>query len=438
MIVLAQLAALLGATTAHLDHYERDSPESYVFGVAFAALLFLGGHLADRVGGRRTLVIGLSGLAAAAVLGGTGGADYPAVLITARALQGGFGALVTAAALALVTTAFPEPKERRKAFGVYATVSLGGPVLQMVTTGSTGLGVDLAVVTVLALIALAATRVLPHDLTDRLDRTGTRFDVPGVLLSALGVAALGYGFANASPNWNNALVVGPLVVGLLLCAAFLWRQSVASNPLLPSYVLKERNRLGGFLTMVLAGAGVLALVPALARILMWSLDHSVSGAGLAMLPMVAAIAISASLIAPRLLNRSVAPRVLIVAGLVITPLGVALGIVGIESGVGRMGLQLSMTLAGLGAGLAFMPIFATVTAAGTATGLHRHSGGASAALLTAQAVGGGLGAALVGSVGAPPWWAVLCTLLAALIAGLMVTGRDLVPTGVQLAPNHRP
>ncbi|WP_328943215.1 MFS transporter [Streptomyces sp. NBC_00250] len=443
VIVLAQLAALFGATAGHQDYYEHDSPESYAFGVTFAALLFLGGHLADRVGGRRTLVIGLSGLAVASVLGiASAGADLT-VLITARVLQGGFGALVTAAALALVSTAFPEQKGRRKAFGVYASVSLGGPALPMVTTGAMGWGPALGIVVILALISLAASRVLP---LDRPDRTGTRFDVPGILLGTLGVGALGYGFANVSPNWNNPLVIGPLVVGLLLCAAFLWRQSVASSPLLPSYALKERNRLGGFLTMLLAAVGVLALVPALTRILMWSFGHSVAETGLAMLPMVVAIALSASLIAPRLLNRSVAPRVLIASGLVITPFGVALGIFGIENGGGNALLQPSMILAGLGAGLAFMPIFATVTAPETAAviapvtaaGPDRYAGGASAALLTAQAVGGGLGAALVGGIDAPPWWAVLCTLLAALTAGLTVTGRGLVPPGEQLAPNHRP
>ncbi|MFD3991943.1 MFS transporter [Streptomyces sp. NPDC058583] len=422
VIVLAQLAVLLGATTVDPYSHDPDSPETYAFAVAFAALLLLGGHIADRVGGRRTLVIGLSGLAAASVLGGAGLSFGPAVLITTRVLQGGFGALVTAAALALVTTAFPEPKQRMKAFGVYATVSVGGPVLETLTTGSLGAGWDLLTVTVLALIALGSARVLPHG---RPDRTGTRFDGPGVLLGTLGIAALGYGFANVSPNWSSPLVIVPLVVGLLLCAAFLWHQSVTSNPLLPPYVLKERNRLGGFLTMVLAGTGALALAPALAGILIFDFGYPVPNAGIAMAPMLAALLISASLIAPRLLNRSVAPRVLIVAGLVITPIGVAGSILAIKSGGGNTALLPAVILAGLGAGLAFMPVFATVTSGG----LYRHVGAASAAVLTAQAVGGGLGSALPSDMGAPPWWAVLCLLLAALTAGLMVTDKGPVPRG---------
>ncbi|MET9541062.1 bifunctional serine/threonine protein kinase/MFS transporter [Streptomyces sp. NPDC006553] len=395
VIVLAQLAVLLAATTANPYFDDLDSPALYAFVVPYAALLLLGGHLADRAGGRRTLLIGLSGFATVSALGSAGVAFGPALLITARVLQGGFGALVTAAALALVTTAFPRPMERMRAFGVYATISVGGPVLERFMTGSLPWGPVLGVVAILALIALGAARVLPHD---RPGRWSTRFDLPGVLLGTVGIAALGYGFANVSPNWGNALVVVPLVAGLLLCAAFLWHESVTSNPLLPPYVLKEPNRLGGFLTMVLAGAGALALFPALARILMSNFGYSVAGAGLAMAPMVAAIVISASLLAPHLLNRSAAPRVLIVAGLVITPIGVAWGILAIESGGGNTALLPPMVLAGLGAGLAFMPIFATVSS----TGLHRYSGAASAALLTAQAMGGGLGAALLGDMGAPP------------------------------------
>ncbi|MCX5232728.1 hypothetical protein [Streptomyces sp. NBC_00233] len=117
----------------------------------------------------------------------------------------------------------------------------------------------------------------------------------------------------------------------------------------------------------------------------------------------------------------------------ITPIGVAWGILAIESGGGNTALLPPMVLAGLGAGLAFMPIFATVSS----TGLHRYSGAASAALLTAQAMGGGLGAALLGDMGAPPWWAVLCLLLAGLTAGLMVRDKGTVPPGGQPALHHR-
>ncbi|MFC9592393.1 bifunctional serine/threonine protein kinase/MFS transporter [Streptomyces sp. NPDC056944] len=422
VIVLAQLAALIGATTR--DPFDfmhgREYPESFAFTVPFAALLLLGGHLADRLGARRTLVVGLSGLAAASVLGGSVAGFSPGALLAPRALQGGFAALVTAAALTLVATAFPEPRARARAFGVYVTAAVGGPVVALLAAESIGWGPAFGIVVLLSLIALAGTRALPQD---RPDRARGRFDLPGALLGALGAGALAYGPAMAAPTWGDALVVGPLVGGLVLLAAFLWRQGVAAHPLLPPYVLTDRNRLGGLLAMLLAGAGVLSLMPPLVRMLMGVSGDSFALAGLAMLPLVAAVAVGATMAGPRLLHRGVAPRVLVVSGLVITPLGVALTIVGIESGAGYAALLPAMAAAGLGIGLAFMPLFATVVA----PGLGGHSGAASAAVVTAQTLGTGIGAALVAGWGGPPWWAVLFLLLAGLVAGLMVTYRSPLP-----------
>ncbi|GGT24628.1 hypothetical protein GCM10010222_78300 [Streptomyces tanashiensis] len=421
VIVLAQLAALFGATTQDPFQHSlgRDLPEAYAFAVPFAALLLLGGHLADRLGGRRTLVVGLTGLVAACVLGGSAGASVPAVLVAARVLQGGFAALVTAAALTLVATAFPGPRARARAFGVYATAAVSGPAVGIATL-EMGWGVVLSIVVLLALIALAGARVLPQD---RPDRTGARFDLAGVLLGALGTAALLYGSVKMWPDWGSPLALGLLAGGVVLLAVFLGWQSAAAHPLLPPYVLKDRNRLGGLLAVLLSGAGILALIPSLAFMLMWEFGYSTLVGGLAMLPMVATVAVGATLISPRLLGRGVAPRVLVVAGLVITPIGVALTIVGLQSGAAYTAMLPAMMVAGLGIGLAFMPLFAAVVTAG----LGGHTGGAAAAVVTAQTVGTALGTALFVGWGGPPWWAVLLLLIAGLVAGLMVTSRTPAP-----------
>ncbi|MFF8379249.1 bifunctional serine/threonine protein kinase/MFS transporter [Streptomyces sp. NPDC015661] len=416
VIVLAQLAVLLGAVAHDPFGLDRENPELYSFAVPFAALLLLGGHLADRLGARRTLVVGLTGLVAACVLRGFAVEIAPtAVLITARVLQGGFGALVTAAALTLVATAFPEPGARARAFGVYATAGIGAPIVAF-QLAWLDWGPVLGIAAVLAVIALAGVRVLPQH---RPDRTGTRFDLPGVLLGAFATALLMYGSIKATHGWGGPLAMGLLVGGAAVLGGFLGWQSIASHPLLPPYVLKDRNRLGGLLAMLLAGAGILALLPPLASILVWDLGYSLPQAGLALLPMVAAIAVAAVLVAPRLLRRRTAPRVLVVAGLVLTPLGVALTIVAVEGGAGYPVLLPATLLAGLGIGLAFMPLFAIVVAAG----LGRHTGAAAAAAVTAQTLGTEFGAAAAVGHGGPPWWAVVCLLLAGLVTGLLVTTR---------------
>ncbi|MFZ3469929.1 bifunctional serine/threonine protein kinase/MFS transporter [Streptomyces sp. 4.24] len=416
VIALAQLAVLLGAGGPDAFRVGQVSPAFvFCFAVPFGALLLLGGHLVDRVGGKRMLITGLAGLAATSAVSGVTSAFAAEPLLLARCLQGASGALVTAAALALVATGFPEQKQRTGAFGVYATLSVAGPVLGLLMAGWLSWGPTLTAVTLLALIALAGTRVLPDD---RPDRPGTRFDLPGALLGALGTGGLVYGSLRVSQTWSDSpaeiwadpLVFAPLAGGVVLLLAFAWWQSRASAPLLPPYVLKDRGRLGGFLALLLAGTGL----PALALLLVQVVGYSAGGTSLAMLPVVAGLAVGSTQAAPRLLRRGVAPRVLIGTGLVVATLGMAMTISGIQGGGGYPAVLPFMILVGLGSGLAFMPAFATATA----DTLPRHTGAASAAVLAAQLVGAGIGTALANSLQSVPWWAVGCLLAAALTATL--------------------
>ncbi|CAM5425749.1 hypothetical protein SAVIM338S_02388 [Streptomyces avidinii] len=416
VIALAQLAVLLGAGGPDAFRIGQVSPEFvFCFAVPFGALLLLGGHLVDRLGGKRMLITGLAGLAATAALSGATSAFAAEPLLLARCLQGASGALVTAAALALVASGFPEQKQRTGAFGVYATIGFAGPVLGLLLAKWLSWGLLLTVVTLLALIALAGTRVLPDD---RPDRPGTRFDLPGVLLGALGTGGLVYGTLRVSQIWSDSpgeiwadqLVFSTLAGGVVLLLAFAWWQSRASAPLLPPYVLKDRGRLGGVLALLLAGAGL----PVLAILLAQVVGYSEAGTSLAMLPVVAGLAIGATQAAPRLLRRGAAPRVLIGTGLVLATLGVAMTISGIQGGGAYPAVLPFMILTGLGSGLAFMPAFATATAAT----LPQHTGAASAAVVTAQLVGAATGTALVNSLQVVPWWAVACLLAAALTATL--------------------
>ncbi|WP_406501107.1 bifunctional serine/threonine protein kinase/MFS transporter [Streptomyces sp. NBC_01590] len=426
VIALAQLAVLFATTIGDWYHvYGEYSVMSYAFAVAFVGLLLPGGHVADRVGRRRALVIGLAGFAAAGLLCAVS-AVFPessrmAAIILGRVLQGGFGALVTAAALAMVATGFTEPKERIRAFGLYASVSVCGPVLGLLATEPLGPGPMLGIGVLLTLIALAGIRVLPND---RPDRTGARFDLPGVLLGSLGPAALAYGLAQAPRDgWDTPQVTVAILGGLVLLMTFLWWQDRTPAPLLPPHVLRDRSRLGGFLAMFLVGIGILCLMPPLALMMGEESGHS-RPLVLPMLPMLAAIVIGATQISPRLLRRAVPPRRLVVAGLLITPIGLALGIIAIGADAPYVELLPGVIIAGLGIGLVFTPLFATATTAVA----PQHSGTAAGALIAGQFVGQGLGTAVYDSLNGPPWWAVVCLLLAGLVAGRMVTAETPAPT----------
>ncbi|MEU9988398.1 MFS transporter [Streptomyces sp. NPDC048045] len=445
MIVLAQLTVLFEATTFNLAlpyvradlHLDLGGPFSLptVRGLAFGAVLLLGGHLADLVGRRRTLIVGLAGFAVASVLGGA--APTPTTLTMAFALQGVFAALLTPSALALVSTGFTDPKERRRALGIYVAISVGGAALTMPVAGSLMEQLDWRVceyaAVPLAVIALAGALTLVHD---RPGGSGASFDLPGVLLGCGAVAALTVGLDRARTlGWTSPLVLVLLVAGPLLLAAF-WRwQTRASSPLVAPYVLKDRSRVGGHLALILSGAAVFALTTALDFYLRAIRGYAPAAAGVAFLPLGLAIVVGATQVSARLLDRT-GPRALIVAGLVTAACGLAL-LTALTAGGGYATQVLpGMLLGGVGLGTAFMPLFALATDAVA----PQHSGGASAAVTTTQQLGPVLGSALLsavfatrldawpsgGAVGGSPaafGCAAAGALLAALLAGLLITAR---------------
>ncbi|WP_330329866.1 bifunctional serine/threonine protein kinase/MFS transporter [Streptomyces sp. NBC_00536] len=410
------------------------------YALAFGALLLLGGHLADLVGRKRMLIAGVVGFAAACALGGAAG-DV-GTLEWARALQGVFGALLSASALSLVAGGFTDPKERGRAFGVYATVVGSGSVLGLCTSGwlveSMSWRWTFYSGVVLAVIALVGVLTLVHD---RPGTTGARPDPVGAVLGSAGLTALTFGLVGAQPSgWSlTPLLLLQFGGGVLLLVAFAWWQSSTSHPVLPV----DRNRVGAFLAMALGGVGLFTFLAAMTFYLQFVHGASPLDAGLNLLPMVAATALTATLITPRLMRRA-APRVLIVAGLVLTALGLAL-LAGLAIDSGYMTLALSGSLiAGLGSGLAVPSLLAVTT--GTAV---QHSGGASGVITAAQQLGGSIGAAVLSTTIASRvtgaraasvlpsqlarelqhgyattlWWSCGATLLAALLAALLITTR---------------
>ncbi|MDD9379405.1 MDR family MFS transporter [Streptomyces sp. ZAF1911] len=401
--------------------------------VVFGGLLLLGGRIVDRVGRRQSVIIGLVGFAVACALGGA--ASSSAMLISARALQGAFAALLTPAALSLVSTGFTDPKGRGRAFGVYAALAGGGSVLGLFAGGfaynlvwrwSFYVAVPIAVIALLVALALPRDRPAP---------AGARLDVPGLLLGSTALAALIYGLhAGGWHGWTAPLTLFPLVGGAVLLGAFLWQQSRASSPMLAGAVLGDRNRLGALLVVFLAGIGTLLLFAFLNFWIREVLGYSANGTALLLLPMAAAIPIGSTQVSARLTPR-VAPGILIAVGMALTAAGL-LVLTGLESGGPSVPVVLSGSIVtGLGIGLAYVPVFDIATA-----GIDPRQAGATAGVIgTAQQLGEAIGVVLLTVTVAESsavdfqerlsgyadtlWWALGVVLLAAVLAGLMVNAR---------------
>ncbi|MFB8209244.1 bifunctional serine/threonine protein kinase/MFS transporter [Streptomyces sp. NPDC056010] len=423
VIVVAQLAVLAGAVLGNpagphggMTAYPTSAPVSYAFAVAFAAMLVPGGHIADRLGRRRSLITGVAGFAVSGVLSGLGLlAGATPLLLAGRALQGGFGALATAGALA--TVAAGSRGGGGRGFGAYAAASACGPVLGLLGSDALAFmarGPLTAVAPALALLALTGARTLPPDSPARTD--GAAADLPGALLGFLGAGAVMYGLVGipSAGKVDSEAVVG-LGVGAALLIAFAVRQRTASAPLLPPYILRDRARRGGLLTMGLVGFGVLSLLPPLADMMGDEFSHSAPWKG-PMLPMLVAVAVSGGGLAPRLLRDGMTPARMAVTGLPTTAAGVALGILAIESDSGYAALSACLIVAGIGIGLTLTALFTAALTDAT----PRHSGATAGALMTAQSLSATLGTGLYTLLNGPPWWAALCMLLAAVTAGRML------------------
>ena len=143
VLALAQLMVVLDATIVNiaLPSAQRAlgfsvSDRQWVvtaYALAFGSLLLLGGRLADIVGRRRMFLIGLAGFAAASAVGGAA-ANF-AILVSARAAQGIFGAMLAPAALSLLAVTFTEPRERSRAFAVFSAVAGGGAAIGLLLGG---------------------------------------------------------------------------------------------------------------------------------------------------------------------------------------------------------------------------------------------------------------------------------------------------------------
>jgi EmrB/QacA subfamily drug resistance transporter len=405
-IALAQLMVVLDATivnialpSAQTDLGISDGNRQWVvtaYALAFGGLLLFGGRIADKWGRKRAFVIGLAGFALASALGGA--ATTGPMMFGARALQGVFGALLAPAALSLLAVMFTDAKERAKAFGIYGAIAGGGGAVGLIVGGFLTeylnwrwtFFVNIPFAVVAALGALFVIRE-PQG-----GRNRSPLDIPGVVLSSLGLIALVYGFTRAeSDGWGDGVTVAMFIASAVLLLAFVVVEARVKAPLLPLRVVTDRNRGGIYLSLGLAIIGMFGLFLFLTYYLQVVKGYTPVKTGFAFLPMVAGMITGSTQIGARLMTR-VPARFLMGPGFLVAALGMLiLTQLKIDSSYGTQLLP-AMLLLGLGMGTAFMPAMSLAT-----QGVQpRDAGVASAMVNTSQQVGGAIGTALLNTIAA--------------------------------------
>src|SRR5208282_4204589 len=254
VIGLAQLMVVLDLTVMNIAlpsaqralHFTTVDRQWVVtaYSLAFGSLLLLGGRLADLLGRKVTFLTGLAGFAGVSAIGGAS-VNFT-MLVTARACQGVFAALLVPSALSLLTTTFTEPKDRGKAFAVYGAIAGAGGGIGLLLGGALTEYLSwrwcMYVNLVFAGVAFTGGALL---LTRQPSPSKPKLDIPGVLLVSGAVFCLVYGFSNAATHsWHTPSSYGFIAAGVALLAAFAAWQGRAAHPLLPPRVVLDRNRGG--------------------------------------------------------------------------------------------------------------------------------------------------------------------------------------------------
>ncbi len=398
MIVLDSTVVNIALPTAQLDLGFSDTARQWVvtaYALAFGSLLLLGGRIADVIGRKWVFIGGLVGFALASAVGGA--ATNVGMLITARAVQGAFAALLAPAILSLVTTTFTEANDRGKAFGIFGAIAGAGASIGLLLGGFlteyANWRATMYVNLIFAAVALVGglAWLAHHKALER-----PKLDLPGTIFVSAGLFSLVYGFSRAETDgWSDPFTIGLLVAAAALLVTFVLIERRIAHPLLPMRVVTDRNRGGAYLAMFAASAGLFAVFLFLTYYLQRSQGYSAVQTGVAFLPMTGMIIVVASAGSTLLVQR-VTSRLLIPLGMAISALAMyLLTHISLDSTY-VVNILPATLLMGVGLGLVFAPSFSLATLGVAAT----DSGVASAMVNTMQQVGGSIGTALLNTIAA--------------------------------------
>jgi EmrB/QacA subfamily drug resistance transporter len=403
IVAIAQLMVVLDATivTIALPSAQRalgfaNGDRQWVvtaYALAFGSLLLLGGRLGDMYSRKWVFITGLIGFAVASAVGGA--STSFGMLVSARTLQGVFGAILAPSALGTLVSTFRDPRERGRAFGVFGAVAGGGGAVGLILGGvlTEYLSWRWTLYVNLVFAAIAVTGALMYIAAAK-PATRPRLDWIGTLLGSAGLFCIVFGFSHAEQaGWAAGLTIGSLALGVTLLAAFAFAEQRVSHPLLPLQVILDRTRGGAYVSVGVAGIAIFGVFLFLTYYLQEVKTYSPLASGLAFLPLIGCILISSTSSSIILLPR-LGPRVLIASGMVLGGLSMGyLTQLAVTSSYVSAVLP-ALLAAGLGFGMIIAPAINTATA-----GVRpQDSGVASALVNTMQQVGGSIGTAALSTV----------------------------------------
>jgi len=372
------------------------------YAIAFGGFLLLGGRAADLLGRRRVFIAGVALFTIASLVCGL--AQSEAMLIGSRAVQGFGGAIISPAALSIVTTTFEEGAERNKALGIWGALGGSGAAAGVLFGGVltdylSWRWIFFVNVPVGALVLLLTPRIVPRSRRDAEERS---YDALGAVLVSAGLALLVYAISQA-PNvgWATARTIVLLIASAGLLIGFLVNERRVHDPLLPFHIFRVRTVAGANAVGFLLGAVIFANFFLLTLYVQDILHYSPLKAGYTFIA-TAGTAVLAAGAAQALTTRFGAKPIIVIGLALLTGAMIWYSQVPVH---GKFASDLLPGYLMVGVGIAFA--FVPVSIAALAGVAEREAGLASGLINTSQQIGGAIGTAVASTVFASHYKALL-------------------------------
>ena len=362
------------------------------YALLFGGFLLLGGRAADLLGRRRLFLIGIVIFTVASLISGLAWSE--GALIGARALQGLGAAIVTPAALSIISTTFAEGSERNKALGAWGAVGAFGAVAGVLLGGVL---TDLLswewIFFVNLPVGIVGFALTPFLIGESRDATAKSYDIPGAVLVTSGLVTLVYAITQANDHgWGSFRTIGLFVASAALIAGFLGWEARSKDPLMPFSIFRLRTLVGANVAGLILGTALFGMFLMLTLYMQQVLGYSPLRTGVAYLA-VAGTAIFWSALAAQLVTRIGVKRVLVI-GMVTLTAGLVYFTQVSVGGSYAGDLLPGFLLIGVGLGFSFVPISIAALA-----GVRSSEAGLASGLInTSQQIGGALGIAALSSI----------------------------------------
>jgi EmrB/QacA subfamily drug resistance transporter len=361
--------------------------------LTFGGFLMLGSRIADLLGRKRMFISGLVLFSAASLACGLSQSDTQ--LIVFRAIQGLGAAVISPAALAILTTTFSEGEERNKALAIWGAIAgTGGAVgvlLGGILTDQVGwewiffLNVPIGLI-----VILAGQRVLEES---RVELGSRSLDIAGAILVTAGLTLLVYGLVTTDTySWTSTRVLGSLAGAAVLLAGFVAVELRAKAPILPFSIFRLKSLTGANIVGLLLGAAIFSMFFLLSLYMQQVLGYSALKAGVAYLLVASVIVVAAG--ASQALVTRIGVRSVLITGMVLLVAGLLWFSQVSVHGAYATDLAPGFILAGVGLGFSFVPVQIASLIGVT----HDEAGIASGLINTSQQVGGALGVAVLSTI----------------------------------------